>query len=198
MHGDEYGVIGCIQDYLETQKGKLPAYLYVPEVSPSAVLQQTRRNKFGNDVNRNFFDPPQDPEIKILMEKLLPYHFSLCINFHEDPDLTSTFYLYDSGLLTPDQLLHLRSRIVEDGAGLHTGKDDPLDANLGLFVEKGYISTPYEILPQNAGFSWLWFAKHGITERDIDVEIPGKAPESLKRTLVATIFSFFITPDFGF
>jgi hypothetical protein len=198
MHGDEYEVINCVEKYLEENKDRLPKYLYIAEVSPSAVAEKKRRNIFGHDVNRQFFDLPTDPEVKSLMEILTPHQFTLSLNFHEDPDLTSTFYLYDSGQLTDDQLLQLRSRIIENGAGLHTGKDDPLDADLGFHIEKGYISTPYDTLPQNAGFSWIWFARHGITRRSVDIEIPGKAPATLKSALVATIFSFFLTPAFGF
>ncbi len=196
MHGDEYEVIDCVKNFIE--ENKLPDFVYIPEVSPSAVELKTRRNTLGHDVNRQFFDPPRDEEVRLIMEKLLPYHFDLALNFHEDPDLASTFYLYDSGLLTDDQLLQLRSKVIEAGAGLHTGADDPLDANLGLHVEKGYISTPYESLPQDAGFSWVWFERHGITKRDIDIEIPGKAPLELKQSLVDVIFSLFLTPAFGF
>lgn len=198
MHGDEYEVIDCVKGHLEKNKDSLPNYLYVAKVSPSAVAEKKRRNIFDHDVNRQFFDPPTDPEVKSLMEILTPHHFNLSLNFHEDPDLASTFYLYDSGKLNEDQLLQLRSQIIENGAGLHTGKDDPLDTNLGFHVEKGYISTPYEVLPQNAGFSWVWFAKHGITKRSIDIEIPGKAPMDLKARLVNIVFFFFLTPEFGF
>ncbi len=188
MHGDEYEVIDVVKEYLEEHKGDLPPYLFIPEVSPSAVARQTRRNIFDHDVNRQFFDPPKDEEVRAFMEQLRPYSFELALNFHEDPDLAQTFYMYDSGLLSDDQLLQLRSSIIETGAGLHTGADDPLDADLGLHVEKGYISTPYDTLPQNAGFSWVWFHKHGVTKRDVDIEIPGGASLDLKRKLVAIIF----------
>lgn len=198
MHGDEFEVISCVKNYLETNKDALPEFLFIPEVSPTAVSVQQRRNAFGHDVNRQFFDPPTDSEVRSTMEILSPYHFDIALNFHEDPDLAQTFYLYDSGEIPPDKLLVLRSAVIEAGAGLHTGTDDPLDADLGLHVEKGYISTPYASLPQDAGFSWLWFAKHGITKRDIDIEIPGKAPIVLKQSLVDILLPFFLTPAFGF
>jgi predicted deacylase len=196
MHGDEFEVIDCVKKYIAEHV--LSDYLYIPEVSPSAVAAQTRRNKFGSDVNRSFFDPPTDPEVKEFTEKISGKKFDQCINFHEDPDLAQTFYLYDSGQLTPEQLLTLRSSIIEAGCGLHTGTDDPLDANLDLHVEKGYISTPYETLPQDAGFSWIWLHNHIITKRDVDIEIPGKATVELKQKLVDAVFSFFLTPGFGF
>lgn len=198
MHGDEYEVIECVKQYLTIHKNILPSFLYLPEVSPSAVARKKRRNAYGHDVNRSFVDPPTDSEIQKAMNTLSPYHFELALNFHEDPDYAKTFYLYDSGRLTPTQIDRLRTLVKSCGAGLHTGIDDPLDANLGLLVDKGYISTPYASLPQQAGFSWVWFAGHGITKRDIDVEIPGKAPIPMKQALVAAVFSFFLTPEFGF
>lgn len=186
MHGDESGVIPFVKEYIS--ENKLPEHIYIPEVSPSAVASQTRRNKYGHDVNRQFFDPPDDREVQSFMEKILPYRFDLCINFHEDPDLATTFYLYDSGFVSDEDLIPLRSSVIEAGAGLHTGTDDPLDADLDLFVEKGYISTPYDTLPQDAGFSWIWFHEHGITDRDVDIEIPGRASPELKQKLVTAVF----------
>lgn len=186
MHGDEFEVIGCVKDYLANHT--VADHMFIPEISPSAVAAQTRRNKFGHDVNRQFFDPPEDEEVKAIMDQLLPYHFDLTMNFHEDPDLAQTFYLYDSGQLSEDSLLLLRSTIIELGVGLHTGIDDPLDADLDLQVDKGYVSTPFETLPQNAGFSWVWMHNHGITKRAVDIEIPGRAPIELKQKLVEAIF----------
>jgi hypothetical protein len=186
MHGDESGVIDCVRTYIAEHN--LPEHVYIPEVSPSAVAARTRRNRYGHDVNRSFFDPPKDPEVSEFTSGISGKYFDLCINFHEDPDLAQTFYLYDSGQLSTDQLLSLRSSVIEAGSGLHTGTDDPLDADLDLHVEKGYISTPYDSLPQDAGFSWVWFSRHGITKRDVDIEIPGKASTEMKQKLVNLIF----------
>lgn len=191
MHGDESDVIGCVKTYISEHT--LPEYEYISEVSPTAVARKTRRNQWNHDVNRQFFNPPTDPEVISFMQKVSEKHFDLCINFHEDPDLASTFYMYDSGTLSEDVLLTLRSTIIEYGAGLHSGKDDPMDANLGFHIEKGYISTPYDIMPQDAGFSWVWFHNHGITRRDMDIEIPGRAPMELKQKLVDLIFDTICT-----
>lgn len=188
MHGDEFEVIDCVRTYLKEHGESLPPYLFIPEVSPSAVARETRKNNWDHDVNRSFFDPPTDPEVLEFMAKLQGKQFTLSLNFHEDPDLAQTCYLYDSGRLEDSKLLTLRSSIIEAGCGLHTGKDDALDANLNLQVDKGYISTPFSSLPQDAGFSWVWMARHGISKRNVDVEIPGKADIALKQKLVHVIF----------
>jgi len=197
MHGDEYEVIDCVKSYV-AEHPDVPSYEYIAEVSPSAVAQRTRRNAYNHDMNRSFIDPPIDPEVKAFIEQVSNKHFTLCLNFHEDPDLAQTFYMYDSGVCTEEQLLRIRSQIIEAGAGLHSGADDPLDADLGYHVEKGYISTPYSMFPQDSGFSGGWLFRHGIIQREIVIEIPGKAPRELKQTLVNIIFTFFLTPEFGF
>lgn len=196
MHGDESEVIGCVKQYLTDHP--IPDSLFIPEVSPSAVTNRTRRNFLNHDVNRSFVDPPTDSEVIAFLAKLEGKTFDLCLNFHEDPDLAQTFYLYDSAQLTDAQLLKLRSTVIEAGIGLHSGTDDPLDADLGYHVEKGYISTPYSIFPQNSGFSGGWLYRHNSIKRDIVLEIPGGAPLDIKQKLVNIVFDFFITPEFGF
>lgn len=198
MHGDEHEVIDVILSYVRKHARQMPPFLYIPRVSPSALARKKRRNKWGHDVNREFFDPPRDEEARRVMEILLPHRFDLTINMHEDPDFARAFYLYDSGRLSPEQLTRLRTGAVNAGAGLHTGPDDPMDTDLGYHAEKGYISSPYDFPPSQSGFAGPWFARHAISRRDIIVEIPGKARAGLKTRLVDLLFSFFLTPEFGF
>ncbi len=186
VHGDEREVISCVKKYLTSHKQL--QYMYIPEVSPSAVSKKTRLNAYGKDVNREFFDPPQDPEAKALMEKVSSRHFDLALDFHEDPDLEKEFYMYDSGRLPDKELALFRKKIQATGAVLLTGIDDPLDAHLGFHITEGYISTAQETLPQNAGFSATWLLTHNIVDRSFVIEIPGKASAELKQKLVDAIF----------
>lgn len=192
MHGDEYGVIEHVISYVEKHESEFPDFLFIPRVSPSAIARKTRRNENNKDLNRSFIDPPIESEVHDVMDIIHEHHFTWCINFHEDPDLKRTFYLYDTDELPEPDLTALRESIKNTGAQLHTGIDDPLDANLGLQVTEGYISTPYDTMPQDVGFSWVWFYKHNLVDRSIDIEIPGQAPSELKQTLVETVFSFFL------
>ncbi len=193
MHGDEYEVVGCVKQYLKDHKRS--NYFYIPEVSPSAVAHKTRMNAFGRDVNREFFDPPRDPEVQTLMNKILPYRFDLCLDFHEDPDREKSSYLYDTGNVSSEQLSQLQNAILGTGALLYHGIDDPWDAHLGFHINRGYISIPLENLPKDAGFASVWCTSHAVTKRFITVEIPGKAPITLKQKLVGAIFDTIVPRD---
>ncbi len=192
MHGDEYEVSECLRQYVETHAEALPDFLFIPQISPSAIHQKTRLNILGHDANRSFFDPPVDPEVKDVMDIISPYHFDLCLDFHEDSDLKTATYMYDSGQLSEGELSRFRTYIKEIGLTTHTGIDDPLDANLGLHVQDGYISTPIHSFPASAGFSGEWLLDHTIAKRMFTLEIPMHAPINIKHMLVTQIFSFVL------
>lgn len=187
MHGDEYEIISCVDNYVEQHEQELPDFLFIPQVSPSAVAQKTRKNTWGHDVNRNFFASATDPEALALMKFLKDFRFAVCIDFHEDPDRLRGCYLYDSDRFTFEDLTKLRHALLQSGASLYTGIDDPADAHLGWRVRDGYISMPFDSLPRQAGFSGRWFLEQKIVTRTFTVEVPGQAQIALKRRLVAAI-----------
>jgi predicted deacylase len=189
-HGDEYEVTEFVTNFIEKHDAGLPDYLYIPEVSPSAVALKTRRNKFDRDLNRHFHNEPVDDEVKAVMAVVAPYHFSLCIAFHEDPDRTTTFYTYDSELMTEEQLMQYRDAMDISGMKLFTGIDDPADEHLSLQIEKGYISTPLDHMPVDSGFSMRWLVERGIADRVLNPEIPGKAKLPVKEKAVDGFFGF--------
>lgn len=191
-HGDEYEVTEHVTAYLDSNQAKLPDYIYIPEASPSAVQLKTRRNKYGHDLNREFLDDPVDPEVIANMYIINPYLFDLCIAFHEDPDRSVSYYMYDSEVLTDAQLKAYRDGILSTGAKLYTGIDDPADKKLSLHVEKGYISTPI-IGDRETGFSMRWLIEHKKARRVFNPEIPGRADQHLKKQLVAAVFQFCLT-----
>ena len=192
MHGDESGVIDSVTSYVEQNAEKLPDFLYIPQVSPSAVAAKTRINSFNHDVNRQFFDDPKDPEVANTITIISPHHFNLCLNFHEDPDLTREFYLYDTHLMPAQELEEYKKYILNAGAILHTGIDDAFDENLKLQVNDGYVSTPQGFFPAAAGFAGVYLIDHSIVKRFINPEIPGKGDAALKNRLVASMFSLFL------
>lgn len=192
LHGDEHEVIDAVSDYVRTQSYSLPDFLFIPQVSPSAVLQKTRRNQYGHDINRQFFVHAKDSEVQNIKEVINRHQFNLCLEFHEDHDRTLGFYVYDSGLLTNSQLAAYRALVHTTGARFYTGIDDPFDAHLGFHVERGYVSTPLVKLPPEAGFLMQWLLTYQKTKRVFSPEIPGKAPLALKQALVATVFDFIL------
>ena len=189
MHGDEYEIISCVLAYIKNHDAILDDYLFIPEVSPSAVAQRTRKNAWGHDTNRSFFVPAIDPEVAAFMKIVSDFHFDVCIDFHEDADRTKGCYLYDSDVFSAQQLTHLRAAITKTGASLYTGIDDPADANLGWHIRDGYISMPLKSIPPIAGFSGRWLLEKNIVKRAFTVEMPGQALPFLKQKLVEAIIT---------
>ena len=117
-HGDGNSeVTDCVTRYIDTHQSELPDYVYIPELSPTAVKLK-RRNLFGHDLNREFIHEPIDPEVITAMKILDPFTFSLCIAFHEDPDRRTSFYMYDSHILRDTELLEYRQLITQTDAKL--------------------------------------------------------------------------------
>ncbi|MEK7577615.1 MAG: hypothetical protein AAB492_03320 [Patescibacteria group bacterium] len=190
-HGDETEVTDCVTRYIDTHQSELPDYVYIPELSPTAVKLKTRRNLFGHDLNREFIHEPIDPEVITAMKILDPFTFSLCIAFHEDPDRRTSFYMYDSHILRDTELLEYRQLITQTDAKLFTGIDDPADGKLALHVERGYIHTPI-LGKHDTGFSMRWLIEDHKAQRVFNPEIPGKADMDLKQRLVDMIFEYSI------
>lgn len=196
MHGDEYEVIDYVSRYISAQSEVFPDFLYIPKVSPTAVTAKSRVNAFGHDLNRSFTSPITDPEVRDCVNTISRYTYSLCLDFHEDPDLTNEFYMYDTGLLRADTLLDFQARIQSTGVSLFNGMDDPNDLTLCNTVIDGYIPIHIDVDGQDSGFSSGWAIRHGITKRYMTFEIPGKSSHSQKIALIQAIFSFFLRPEF--
>jgi len=193
-HGDEYEVVPLVEEMVMKYADKLPDFLYVPEVSPSAVALRTRKNKDGLDVNRNFFEETLSQEIKEMMELWKKFKFDLFITFHEDPELKE-FYLYDGAREEDNERLKLKEDpalkllkkdITEAGIGLYNGVDDPNDPNLGYESKDGYINTT--IFTKNVSGAEDWLLITGTAKHIINPEIPGKIPLEKKREIVEAIF----------
>ena len=193
MHGDEYESGALLEQYLIEQAEYLPAFLYIPQISPSAVAAKTRRNRYGNDINRQFLPTTQDPEARSVMDIVSPYQFALCADIHEDPDRTLGFYLYDTDQMSEEELKSYRNCITTTGARLYTGVDDVDDEHLMLPVEKGYVSLGFERSGATSGFSSRWLFEASICKRAFTVEIPGKAPTSLKDAVIRTVIKYLLT-----
>ncbi len=193
MHGDEFGVIELVKDYLLANQSKLPNFLYIPKASPSAVRLGTRVNECGLDLNRSFLDSITDPEVDTLKQLFSLYHFKLCLDFHEDLDRTNEFYLYDSEQLSSGELERLRSSLIKTGAELYSGPDDRSDLTLNHQIDRGYFSLPFAAQNPRAGFFSTWANRQGLVNREVTVEVPGRAPSELKAKLIQTVFQFFLS-----
>jgi hypothetical protein len=192
MHGNEFEVIECVKEFIYSNEKAFPDFLYIPNVSPSAVTRKTRTNMYNHDINRSFFSPPPDPEVASCIKILSQFSFDACLDFHEDPDRTREFYLYDTGVLHMPELQQLRSEVTKSGCTLYSGLDDPTDTTLGYYIVDGYVTISIDLSEPDTGFSSGWLLRHKVVKRSYTLEIPGKSDVSLKKALVSTLFSFFL------
>lgn len=196
MHGDEYEAGKLFESFILTDPDAFPPFVFVPVISPSAVQQKTRTNIYGHDINRHFTDSATDPEALQAIELFKQFSCAICIDIHEDPDRTNEFYFYDSGRMTPQELYRYNAIMQLTDAILYSGVDDTSDDYLGCDIHDGYYSFKTDFLvdtSQDAGFSSKWMVRNGVAKRVFTVEIPGKAPTSLKQSLIASIVPFLMT-----
>lgn len=192
LHGDEYESGTIFHEYLTAHANTLPDFVYIPQVSPSAVAAKTRKNSQDHDINREFRSTSTDEEAQAVMHILSQYRADISIDIHEDPDRAKAMYLYDTGTFTDSQLARYRATIHTTGAMLYTGMDDIEDKHLQQHVERGYISLPQEKVI-DPGFIAVWLQKkHVIRDRCFTIEIPHKAPRSLKSALIEELVPFLI------
>lgn len=192
-HGDEYEVIEPLKKIINKYSEKLPDFIFIPEVSPTAVKLKTRRNESGHDTNRKFFDGTDDVEAKTVMNIVTKFNFRLGVSFHEDWEYDS-FYLYDSEKMDSKMLNNFKTHIKEKNIGLYSGVDDSRDVTLGSIVHDGYITIPPESEKIIQGDFWDWALVNGFVKRLLYPEIPSNLPLQNKIFLIDLIFQDLIFP----
>lgn len=188
IHGDEYGVISSVQKYLDSHD--VPDYLYIPEVSPSAVKLKTRRNVRNLDLNRSFLSNVSEPEIEDLKLRLKDFSFKYMFSFHEDWGLENETYIYSSHFINQSIWMKFSTKLSGIGIELFNGIDDPDDPKLGNKIENGLIITPVET--ELEGSIWPWLKLNNNVKYFIDFEIPMKASQEKKDKTVELIFEILI------
>lgn len=193
-HGDEYEIVPFVEKAVIKYENQLSDFLYIPEVSPSAVSLKTRKNKEGLDINRSFFKEVESEEVLQMMQLWSKYKFDLFLTIHEDPAQDS-FYLYDGmkaeyfnqlKLEGSPEFDSLRKDILNLGINLYTGTDDAADPHLSYQVLNGYAHWPM-IHNDHSSDYWLLVEKE-IAKHVINPEIPGKISPDKKREIVHAIF----------
>jgi len=130
VHGDECAPVWALlhwAEQLDPVPRDLPLVIF-PCLNPHGLVQNTRLDRSGTDLNRAFGDPGH-PLVKAWHDRLEGRHFDLAVNLHEDFDATG-IYLYEltrglprgEGLLTACEA-HLpreRSAII-DGSEFRNG-----------------------------------------------------------------------------
>ncbi len=189
-HGDEWQIIPLVRKAIEKNSDKLPAFIYIPIVSPSAVELKTRNNKNDIDVNRNYFQNSNVDEVLLMSQIIEPYFFDLSITWHED-DTKEGFYFYDTEDISGSkELATLRNHIKALGVPLYNGLDwegDEKWANdsaMGARAIDGYIAnSPAKDSEELGDFASWKFAREHI-KRILNPEIPGKLSLGTKQKIV--------------
>lgn len=188
-HGDEYEVIGCVKNSIEKYFAKLPDFVFVPKVSPSAVKAKTRFNSSGIDINRVFYSNSDEIEVVENIRLLEGYNFDLMISFHEDPDFFD-YYIYDESQnkIITNKVITNNLNIKKLGVNLLTGMDDSGDPHLGHKFIDGYAEFIYPDNILEDGTATVWAYSNNVAKSILVPEIPGKINLSLKQKVVDKIF----------
>lgn len=189
-HGDECEIIESVKKAVTKFEDKLPDFVFVPEVSPSAVKSRTRTNARGVDINREFYADSADLEVKSNMEIFQKYPAPLLVSFHEDAELAKDLYIYDCGSLKGTELIksYLRS-LPSLGVFPYNGVDDRDDPSLGSEFKDGYRFFPVLARGKDDGMIPTWVLARELVEKVVVIEIPGKAKRGIKDDLVDLFFS---------
>jgi hypothetical protein len=192
LRGDEQEIILAVQKVITKLNTK---FIFIPYCSPSAIKLKTRLNSDGIDINRDFTQHPQSQESKNIINQLKLHHFEICVDFHEDNQLSGV-YVYDSSDIEGTIVLENFREQVQKICPLYTGIDDRSDSFLGCEVHRGYYSYP----PQKdsfgnyiyEGFLDIWALIEKVTDRWITLELPSKLSQNQKDRIVEIFFQTFL------
>ncbi len=190
-HGDEFHVIPMVAEVIKELHRELPDFLYIPEVSPTAVVARSRINGFGNDINRNF-GLLDDPEADLLKQILHKLSGAVGISFHQDFEFPQ-FYVYDTSQMGESDLSELRNKVRALGVPLYSGIDQIEDTALGNEVVDGYVGNigrPSKL----GGFIEDWAMHYGYLSRFFTFEIPHEHPRAKELIRECIRFSLRFLP----
>ena len=195
-HGDEYESIEFVKESIEKYQDKLPNYIFVPEVSPSAVKNRTRHNHRDEDTNRTFFDDSDNHEIAWNQQIIGQEKFLLAVSFHEDPEYTN-YYIYDEGHNSEktDLVVKHNSWLASEGIELLNGYDDPKDPALGVWFNNGYRRFTFE-KSHDSGMVMNWAMHRHLVQHAMIPEIPGLSELHIKKKIIDSFFQQVIIPYF--
>lgn len=196
IHGDEGGIVEPLIEYVESNLSTLPSLIFIPRMSPSALVLGTRENDLGNNLNRMFGVEGEDEEryaIAKIAKDNSPY--DLVATFHEDV-IDPFTYFYETGDHSSRlELDKWRNKVKESGISLLNGSDDPDDPALGYQFEDGFNNEPKSKAYLSGAFEH-WVVVENFAPRCLNFEIPTIATIDQKKKLVEAAFSHLIIPIF--
>lgn len=188
-HGDEWSVVEPLTEYVFANVSNLPDFIFVPEVSPSAVANKTRVNGNGLDLNRNFFDQSEEAEITANLELINSFVFKKIMSFHEDIEYEE-FYLYDSHQMVAELWQDFVTKLKVIGLDVLNGLDDPNDPVLGTVFKDGYFTTAdLDFSHSNSGTLSEYLAKNKSEIRYFTIEVPTRSKLEQKKAIIKLVFA---------
>ena len=155
IHGDEpagaYAAVSLLQ-MLERQPEIAKGYwLYVyPVCNPTGFEQQTRCSARGYDLNREFWNNSDEPEVRCLETELWTHAFDGIVSLHSD-DTSAGMYGFVRGATLSKHLLEPALKAAEEVLPRNRDKFiDGFPANNGLIRQcyNGVLSAPPRTKPK--------------------------------------------------
>jgi len=154
VHGDEpsgtLALVRFLRDLAGTPELAAGYRIYAyPICNPTGFEDGTRHSRRGKDLNREFWQASEEPEVYLLEQELWTHAFHGIISLHSDdtseglygfvngPDLSKE--LLEPALWAGEQFLHRNTRLVIDGFRARRGLID------GGY--SGILSAPPEVKP---------------------------------------------------
>jgi murein peptide amidase A len=155
VHGDEpEGVHALIQflSLLERKPELATGFcLFVyPVCNPTGFEDRTRHARSGKDLNREFWNGSQEPEVMLLQSELLAHSFHGIISLHTD-DSSQGFYGYAHGATLTKNLIEPALQAAEQF--LPRNENETIDgfrARNGIIRDSypGVLSAPPKVRPR--------------------------------------------------
>lgn len=162
VHGDEcapvWGLLEWAGAHVEKLKD-LPLVVF-PCINPHGIVENTRLDGDGRDLNRNFQNPDL-PVIAAWQTFLAGRKFDFAVNLHEDYDATGT-YLYE--LARSESIGHRLLSACEKWVGRETAEQvDGSEFDNGLLRREVDEKSLREIVESDLGGGWpeaIWLYLH--------------------------------------
>jgi murein peptide amidase A len=177
IHGDEPAssfallrFVKLLEEKPEIARGYC-LFLY-PVCNPTGFEDNTRHNRVGRDLNREFWRNSRQPEVRLLESELLAHAFSGIISLHTD-DTSDGVYGYAHGALHTRYLLGPALEAATEF--LPMNRSGTID---GFRARDGII---------RGGYEGVLHAPPGIKPRPFEVtlETPQHAPQFLQEAALA-------------
>ena len=155
IHGDEpEGVHALIQflSLLEHKPDLASGYcLFVyPVCNPTGFEDRTRLARSGKDLNREFWNGSQEPEVKLLQSELAAHSFHGIISLHTD-DTSQGFYGFAHGATLTQNLIEPALQAAEQFLTRNGNESiDGFRARNGIIRDRypGVLSAPPKVRPR--------------------------------------------------